>query len=159
MGVPVQDRAGIASAVKGLAIVLPALAILLFALAVYLARGWRRRTLRTTGWGSVLIGAALLLIRRLAGDAVVDGLVKEPSNEPAMHQVWNIATSLLLAIAVAIATERGPSCSAALTRQPPSMSSVSGMRTMTAASIAIANVRGGADSGARRRCAISCPRT
>ena len=81
----------IANAVKGLAIVLPALAILLFALAVYLARGRRRRTLRTTGWCFVLIGVALLLIRRIAGDAVVDGLVKVPSNKPAVHDVWNIA--------------------------------------------------------------------
>ena len=92
----------IATAVKGLAIVLPALAILLFALAVYLARGRRRRTLRTTGWCFVAIGAALLLIRRVAGNAVVDGLVKVPSNKPAMHQVWNIGTSLLLAIAIAM---------------------------------------------------------
>ena len=92
----------IANAVKGLAIVLPALGILLFALAVYLARGRRRRTLRTTGWCFVLIGAALLLIRRVAGDAVVNGLVKVPSNQPAAHQVWNIGTSLLRDIAVAM---------------------------------------------------------
>ena len=81
---------------------LPALGILLFALAVYLARGRRRRTLRTTGWCFVLIGAALLLIRRVAGDAVVNGLVKIPSNKPAAHQVWNIGTSLLRDIAVAM---------------------------------------------------------
>ena len=92
----------IANAVEGLAIVLPALGILLFALAVYLARGRRRRTLRTTGWCFVLIGAALLLIRRVAGDAVVNGLVKVPSDIPAAHQVWNIGTSLLLDIAVAV---------------------------------------------------------
>ena len=92
----------IANAVKSLAIVLPALGILLFALAVYLARGRRRRTLRTTGWCFVLIGAALLLIRRVAGDAVVNGLVKIPSNKPAAHQVWNIGTSLLRDIAVAM---------------------------------------------------------
>jgi diacylglycerol kinase family enzyme len=92
----------IANAVKHLAVVLPALAIGLFALAVYLARGRRRRTLRTTGWCFVLIGAALLLIRRVAGDAVVDGLVKIPSNKPAVHQVWNIGTSLLRDIAVAM---------------------------------------------------------
>ena len=92
----------IANAVKGLAIVLPALGILLFALAVYLARGRRRRTLRTTGWCFVLIGVALLLIRRVAGDAVVNGLVKIPSNKPAAHQVWNIGTSLLRDIAVAM---------------------------------------------------------
>ena len=92
----------IANAVKGLAIVLPALGILLFALAVYLARGRRRRTLRTTGWCFVLIGAALLLIRRVAGDAVVSGLVKVPSDIPAAHQVWNIGTSMLRDIAVAM---------------------------------------------------------
>jgi hypothetical protein len=92
----------IANAVKSLAIVLPALGILLFALAIYLARGRRRRTLRTTGWCFVVIGVVLLLIRRVAGDAVVNGLVKIPSNKPAAHQVWNIGTSLLFAIAVAM---------------------------------------------------------
>jgi hypothetical protein len=92
----------IANAVKGLAIVLPALGILLFALAVYLARGRRRRTLRATGWCFVLIGAALLLIRRVAGDAIVNGLVKVPSDTPAAHQVWNIGTSMLRDIAVAM---------------------------------------------------------
>jgi hypothetical protein len=92
----------IANAVKSLAIVLPALGILLFALALYLARGRRRRTLRTTGWCFVLIGAALLLIRRVAGDAVVNGLVKIPSNKPAAHQVWMIGTSLLRDISVAM---------------------------------------------------------
>ncbi len=92
----------VADGVKGLAIVLPALAILLFALAVYLARGRRRRTLRTNGWCLVLIGVVLLLIRRIAGDAVVDGLVKVASNKPAVHNVWNIATSLLYDLAVAM---------------------------------------------------------
>ena len=92
----------IANAVKNLAIVLPALAILLFALAVYLARGRRRRTLRTSGWCFVLIGVVLLLIRRIGGDAVVDGLVKVPSNKPAVHDVWNIGTSLLYNVAVAM---------------------------------------------------------
>ena len=92
----------IANAVKNLAIVLPAIAILLFALAVYLARGRRRRTLRTAGWCFVLIGVVLLLIRRIGGDAVVNGLVKVPSNKPAVHDVWNIGTSLLYSIAVAM---------------------------------------------------------
>jgi hypothetical protein len=92
----------IANAVKHLAIVLPALALILFALAVGLARGRRRRTLRTAGWCFVLIGVVLLLIRRVGGDAVVDGLVKVPSNKPAVHDVWNIGTSLLHNIAVAM---------------------------------------------------------
>ena len=92
----------IANAVKDLAIVLPGIALLMFALAVYLARGRRRRTLRTSGWCFVLIGVVLLLIRRIGGDAVVNGLVKVPSNKPAVHDVWNIGTSLLYNIAVAM---------------------------------------------------------
>jgi hypothetical protein len=92
----------IANGVKGLAIVLLGIAFLLFALAVYLARGRRRRTFRMTGWCFVLIGVVLLLIRRIAGDAVVDGLVKIPSNKPAVHEVWNVGTSLLRDIAVAM---------------------------------------------------------
>jgi hypothetical protein len=92
----------IAGAIKSLAIVLPLVAIALFALAVWLARGRRRRALRAVGWSFVLIGALLLLIRRVAGNAIVDALVKVPSNKPAVHEVWTIATSLLYAIAVAM---------------------------------------------------------
>jgi hypothetical protein len=94
-----QDVAG---AVKGLAIVLPALAILLYALAIWLARGRRRHALRTVGWCFVVVGALLLLVRRVGGNEIVHSLVKVPSNEAAVHQAWTIATSLLFAIAVAL---------------------------------------------------------
>src|SRR3954452_14227068 len=92
----------VAKGVRHLAIVLPAIAIALFALAVFLARGRRRATLRTTGWCFVAIGVLLLLIRRVGGNQIVNGLVKVPSNKPAVHDVWSIATSLLYAIAVAM---------------------------------------------------------
>jgi hypothetical protein len=92
----------IANAVKDLAIVLPAVAILLFALAVYLARRRRRQVLRATGWCFVGIGVGVLLLRRFGGDAIVNRLVKHASNKPAIHQVWNIGTSLLYSIAVAL---------------------------------------------------------
>ena len=94
-----QDVAG---AVKSLAIVLPALAILLFAAAIWLAHGRRRQALRSAGWCFVVVGALLLLVRRVGGNAIVDSLVKVPSNEAAVHQAWTIATSLLFAIAVAL---------------------------------------------------------
>jgi len=92
----------IASAVKGLALVLPALAIILFALAVWLARGRRRRALRSAGWCFVAAGLLLLLVRRIGGNEIVDTLVNVPANKPAVHEIWNIATSLLYAIAVAL---------------------------------------------------------
>src|SRR3954453_16281190 len=91
-----------ASAVNSLAIVLPALAIVLFALAIWLARGRRRQALRSAGWSFVVVGLLLLLVRRVGGNEIVDSLVKVPSNEPAVHQAWMIATSLLFAIAVAL---------------------------------------------------------
>src|SRR4051794_26971991 len=94
-----QDVAG---AVKSLSIVLPGLAILLFALAIWLARGRRRQVLRSAGWGFVVVGALLLLVRRVGGSEIVDALVKLPANEAAVHQAWTIATSLLFAIAVAL---------------------------------------------------------
>lgn len=94
-----QDIAG---AIKGLAIALPLIAFALFILAVWLADGWRREALRTVGWCFVGIGILTLLVRRVAGNEVVDALVKVPSNKPAVHDVWTIATTLLYDIAVAM---------------------------------------------------------
>ena len=95
----VQD---IVKLIKGLAIVLPLLAVALFALAVWLSKGRRRKALRITGWCFVGIGLFVLLDRRLGGNAIVAGLVKDPANRPAAHQVWTIATSLLYDIAAAV---------------------------------------------------------
>jgi hypothetical protein len=95
----VQD---VASLIKGLALILPLLAFALFALAVWLSRGRRRVALRRTGWCFVAIGLFALLDRRLAGNDVVNALVNNPSNRPAAHQVWDIATTLLYDIAVAM---------------------------------------------------------
>jgi hypothetical protein len=92
----------VASAISGLALILPVLMIGLFAAAVWLAQGWRRHALRTAGWCFVVIGLLVLLIRRVTGNQVVDALVKVPSNQPAVHEVWNVATSLLYGIAVAL---------------------------------------------------------
>jgi hypothetical protein len=95
----VQD---VAAAIKGAALILPLLAFALFALAVWLSRGRRRQALRRTGWCFVGIGLFVLLDRRLAGNDVVNALVKNPSNRPAAHQAWGIATTLLYDIAVAL---------------------------------------------------------
>jgi hypothetical protein len=95
----VQD---IVKVIKGLAIVLPLLALALFALAVWLAKGRRREALRTTGWCFVGIGLFVILDRRIGGNAIVAGLVKDPENRPAAHQVWTIATSLLYDIGAAV---------------------------------------------------------
>jgi hypothetical protein len=88
--------------IRGLAVVLPILSLALFALAVWFAEGWRRLALRRTGWCLFVVGAILLLARRIAGDNVVNALVVDPSNRPAAHAAWSIGTSLLYGIAVAM---------------------------------------------------------
>jgi hypothetical protein len=94
-----QDVAG---AIKGLAIVLPLLTFALCILAVWLSKGRRRVALRTTGWCFVGIGLFTLIARRVIGNQIVDGLVQNPSNKTAAHDVWTIATSLLYDIGAAM---------------------------------------------------------
>lgn len=89
-------------AINGLAIVLPLVAFLLFGLAVALAEGWRRRALGAVGWCFVGVGVLLLLARRIGGSVLVNSLVKIDSNKPAVHQIWEITTSLLYDIAIAV---------------------------------------------------------
>jgi len=82
-------------ALKGLSLILPLLALVLYALAVYLARGWRREAIRAWGLSWMLIGLLVLIIRSVAGEALVGSLSSSDSVEPAVSAVWDIATSLL----------------------------------------------------------------
>jgi Short C-terminal domain len=84
-----------------IAIVLVILTFGLYGLAIFLARDRRRETLRACGVGLVLAGVAVLVGRSLAGDGVVDALVKTDSVKPAVENVWGIATSLLVEAASA----------------------------------------------------------
>jgi Short C-terminal domain len=86
---------------KALAIGLVVAFLGLFALAVYLARGWRREALRACGVGLLFAGAAALVARALAGDAVVDALATTESVRPAVEATWSIGTSLLVQVASA----------------------------------------------------------
>ena len=92
----------IVKAIKGLAIVLPLVALLLFILAIWLADGWRRVALRTSGWCLVGIGLLAVLARRLLSSYLVSSLVKNPSNKPAVEHAFAIGTSLLYDLAVAM---------------------------------------------------------
>ncbi len=92
----------VAAAIKGLALVLPLIAAALFSLAVWLSRGRRRRALRTTGWCLVAIGLFVVLDRRVAGNYLLDALVKNSVDRPAADDVWSISTTLLYDIAAAL---------------------------------------------------------
>jgi Short C-terminal domain len=85
----------IVKALKGLSLILPLITLALYALAVYLARGWRREAIRAWGISWMLIGVLVLVIRSVAGEALVDSLARSESVEPAVGAVWDIATSLL----------------------------------------------------------------
>ena len=80
---------------KDLSLILPLLALALYAIAIYLARGWRREAVRAWGISWILIGVIVLVVRSIAGEVIVDELVKNESVKPAGEAVWDIATSLL----------------------------------------------------------------
>jgi hypothetical protein len=86
---------------KALAIVLVVLALGFFALAIYLAKAWRREALRACGLGLLFAGAATLLARSLAGDAVVGALATTEAVCPAAEAAWSIGSSLLEQVATA----------------------------------------------------------
>jgi hypothetical protein len=91
----------VAKGVRHLSIVSAIVSFFLFGLAIFLARGRRRHTLRTTGWCFFGVGVFCLLVRRIGGNWIVDGLVRAESVKPAAHDTWNIGTGLLRAIALA----------------------------------------------------------
>jgi hypothetical protein len=82
---------------RGLAIVLTLIALVLFGLAVYLAQGWRREAFRSIGFAFIGIGILVLVVRALAGDAVVSSLSSTEAVKPAVSSTWSIGTSLLSA--------------------------------------------------------------
>jgi hypothetical protein len=97
---PNDKLSAIQSAVKvlrGLAVVLTLVALALWGLAIYLAEGWRREALRSIGFAVIMVGVLVLIVRALAGDAVVSSLSSTEAVRPAVTDTWSIATSLLSA--------------------------------------------------------------
>ena len=96
-----SDRLATAqAAVKTVRVLSTALLVLvlgLYALAVYLAPGDRRRTLRNIGWSLVLVGLAVLVTRRLAGQYAIDSLTS-PSSQEAGRRAWLLGSSILAQI-------------------------------------------------------------
>jgi hypothetical protein len=76
--------------------------LVLYALAIFLAKGKRRVVLGASGATLLGVGLLLLIVRRIAGDIIVDSLVKTQSNKPAVNAVWLIETDLLRDIAIAL---------------------------------------------------------
>ena len=75
--------------------VLLILAIACFAGAVALSRD-RRRGVLAVGGALMFAGIALIAVRSLVGQAIVDSVANAPNAHDAADDVWNIATSLLV---------------------------------------------------------------
>jgi hypothetical protein len=80
---------------KTLVWVLLVLALACFAGAVALSRD-RRRTVLSVGGCLMFAGLAVLAVRRVAGEAVVEALADAPNAMGAADDAWEISTSLLV---------------------------------------------------------------
>lgn len=78
------------------------LALALYALAIWLARGARRRALLTSGVLLLAAGLVVLLVRRVAGHALVDAVAADGPYVPTAEAVWRIATTLLAELSVVV---------------------------------------------------------
>jgi hypothetical protein len=81
--------------VRALSFLLFILVLALVAAAVYLAPGRRRRMLMAAGFAVVIVGLIVLVVRRFAGDYLVDALTKNPDAKDAVSAAWAIGTELL----------------------------------------------------------------
>jgi hypothetical protein len=95
----ISTAQSIAKLIRTLPIVLTLLVLILYGLAIWLAGPRRRQALRSAGLGFVVAGALVLLLRSVAGHAIVSSLVANEANKPAVEAVWSIATSLLVTVA------------------------------------------------------------
>ena len=79
--------------IKVLSYLLFFLVIALYAAAVYLARN-RRKLLLGVGVSVLVVGLLILVVRRFAGNYLVDAL-SDPNNKDAVNATWAIGTELL----------------------------------------------------------------
>jgi len=71
------------------------LVLALYALAVYLATGRRRQLLLGIGISAIVVGLLILVVRRYAGDYLINALTSNDATKPAVSVVWAVETELL----------------------------------------------------------------
>lgn len=90
-----------AKALHALAVWLTIIVVALYALAVFLARGYRRRTLMWVGLSFVFAGVLVILGRKIGQGQLVSAITTDASIEPAANDAYAVATSLLVQVASA----------------------------------------------------------
>jgi hypothetical protein len=81
--------------IRVLSYVLFLVVIGLFALGIYLAPDRRRTMLLATGVSVIIVGMLVLIVRRFAGNYLVDALTTNPDAKGAVKATWAIGTELL----------------------------------------------------------------
>jgi hypothetical protein len=76
------------------------LVLALYAGAMYIARGRRRTFLMAAGVSVLTVGLIVLVVRRLAGNYLVDALVNNPDEKHPVSAAWAIGTELLRNVGV-----------------------------------------------------------
>jgi len=88
--------------IRALSFFLVFLVLALYAVAVYLARGRRRRMLMAVGASMLVVGLIVLVVRRFAGNYLVDALTTNPDAKDAISAAWAIGTQLLRNVGINI---------------------------------------------------------
>jgi hypothetical protein len=89
-------------AVRFLSYFLFFLVLAIYALAVYLATGRRRQVLLGVGVSAIVVGLIVLVVRRFAGNYLIDALTSNPVQKPAVSVVWAVETQLLRNVGINI---------------------------------------------------------
>lgn len=79
-----------------------ALVIVLFVVILWIARGYRRETLRNLGISFLLVGVLLLVARGVVRNVLLDQLLDQPTFEPAAARAFLIATEVLASLGWAL---------------------------------------------------------
>jgi len=87
-------------AIRVLSAWLLALVIVMYALAVVLARGYRREVLRRVGYSILIVGVLVLVVKKLVGNYVINGLAPVEYREVGRH-TWLILTQIMGQIGIA----------------------------------------------------------
>jgi hypothetical protein len=90
-----------AKALQALAVWLAIIAIALYALTLFLAQGYRRRTLMWVGLSLIFAGVLVILGRKIGQGQLVSAITSDASIEPAANDAYSVATSLLVQVASA----------------------------------------------------------
>jgi len=88
----------VVKAINALSWLLGIFTFLLWGVALWLAHGWRRVALRGIGTSMMVVGLLLLVVRRVAGNYVVDALTSGGSIRDAADATWLIGTTILATI-------------------------------------------------------------